>query len=98
MPESDDVDELSRLGASFNRMLDDVSSSREQLVQANRQLDARREFTEAVLGGVSSGVIGLDRRGKITLPNRRPVSFWGKVLMNSMVGNSQRLACICAFI
>ncbi len=70
VPESDDVDELSRLGASFNRMLDDVSSSREQLVQANRQLDARREFTEAVLGGVSSGVIGLDRQGKITLPNQ----------------------------
>ena len=36
---------------------DDVSSSREQLVQANR-LDAAREFTEAVLGGIS-GVIGL---------------------------------------
>ena len=70
VPESDDVDELSRLGASFNRMLDDVSSSREQLVQANRQLDARREFTEAVLGGVSSGVIGLDHQGKITLPNQ----------------------------
>ena len=32
-------------------MLDDVSTSREQLVKVNRQLDARREFTEAVLGG-----------------------------------------------
>ena len=78
VPESDDVDELSRLGASFNRMLDDVSSSREQLVQANRQLDARREFTEAVLGGVSSGVIGLDRRGKITLPNQAACELLGK--------------------
>ena len=55
VPESEDVDEISRLGASFNRMLDDVSSSREQLVQANRQLDARREFTEAVLGGIFWG-------------------------------------------
>ena len=79
VPESDDVDELSRLGASFNRMLDDVSSSREQLVQANRQLDARREFTEAVLGGVSSGVIGLDRQGgKITLPNQAACELLGK--------------------
>ena len=78
VPESDNVDEVSRLGASFNRMLDDVSSSREQLVQANRQLDARREFTEAVLGGVSSGVIGLDRRGKSLCLIRRPASFWEK--------------------
>ena len=78
VPESEDVDEISRLGASFNRMLDDVSSSREQLVQANRQLDARREFTEAVLGGVSSGVIGLDRDGKITLPNQAACELLGK--------------------
>lgn len=78
VPESDDVDELSRLGTSFNRMLDDVSSSREQLVQANLQLDARREFTEAVLGGVSSGVIGLDRQGKITLPNQAACELLGK--------------------
>jgi len=78
VPESEEVDEVSRLGASFNRMLDDVSSSREQLVQANRQLDARREFTEAVLGGVSSGVIGLDREGKITLPNQAACELLGK--------------------
>ena len=78
VPESEDVDEISRLGSSFNRMLDDVSSSREQLVQANRQLDARREFTEAVLGGVSSGVIGLDRDGKITLPNQAACELLGK--------------------
>ncbi len=67
--EQDDVDEISRLGISFNNMLDELSSSREQLVRANHQLDARREFTEAVLGGVSSGVIGLDKDTCITLPN-----------------------------
>lgn len=67
--EQDDVDEISRLGVSFNSMLDELSSSREQLVKANHQLDARREFTEAVLGGVSSGVIGLDKDSCITLPN-----------------------------
>ena len=33
------------------------------------QIDRRREFTEAVLGGVSSGVIGLDKEGRINLPN-----------------------------
>ena len=84
--ENDDVDEISRLGTSFNRMLDELSSSREQLVQANHQLDARREFTEAVLGGVSSGVIGMDRNTKITLPNGAACDIL-KTSQQSLFGN-----------
>ena len=64
-----DLDEISLLGSSFNRMMDDLSSSQRQLVHANKQLDQRREFTEAVLSGVSSSVIGLTSEGVITLPN-----------------------------
>ncbi len=64
-----DLDEISLLGISFNRMMDDLSSTQRQLVHANKQLDQRREFTEAVLSGVSSGVIGLTNKGIITLPN-----------------------------
>ena len=63
------IDEISRLGLSFNNMLDELARSRQQLVQANMQIDRRRKFTEAVLGGVSSGVIGLDKEGRINLPN-----------------------------
>lgn len=69
VPTGLDVDEIARLGISFNNMLDELNKSREQLVQANKQIDRRREFTEAVLGGVSSGVIGLDSDHKVTLPN-----------------------------
>ena len=69
VPDDLQLEEISRLGSAFNRMLDELARSREQLVQANSQIDQRREFTEAVLGGVSSGVIGLDRDGKVTLPN-----------------------------
>jgi two-component system nitrogen regulation sensor histidine kinase NtrY len=69
VPDDLQLEEISRLGSAFNRMLDELARSREQLVQANTQIDQRREFTEAVLGGVSSGVIGLDRDGKVTLPN-----------------------------
>ena len=62
-------DEIAQLGKSFNEMLDKINKNREELVQANKQLDKRREFTEAVLGGVSSGVIGIDQKRCITLPN-----------------------------
>ena len=69
VPPGLEVDEIARLGLSFNGMLDKLVRSREQLVQANMQIDRRREFTEAVLSGVSSGVIGLDKDQKVTLPN-----------------------------
>ena len=69
VPAGLELDEVARLGLSFNKMLDELARSREQLVHANMQIDRRREFTEAVLGGVSSGVIGLDSDQRVTLPN-----------------------------
>jgi two-component system nitrogen regulation sensor histidine kinase NtrY len=63
-------DELASLSRSFNRMTSELERSQSELVEANRQLDARREFTETVLAGVSAGVIGLDVEGRINLPNR----------------------------
>src|SRR3546814_21162109 len=47
-----------------------LESQRAELIDANQQLDERRRFTEAVLGGVSAGVIGLDPAGHVNLPNR----------------------------
>ncbi|MCE2517545.1 MAG: PAS domain-containing sensor histidine kinase [Alphaproteobacteria bacterium] len=70
-------DEIAQLGHSFNNMLDEMSKNRSELVEANRQLDKRREFTEAVLAGVSSGVIGIDEAQTITLPNLSALSMLG---------------------
>ena len=78
VPDDLQLEEISRLGSAFNRMLDELARSRDQLVQANTQIDQRREFTEAVLGGVSSGVVGLDRDGKVTLPNATARELLGK--------------------
>jgi two-component system nitrogen regulation sensor histidine kinase NtrY len=66
LPHDDEIGILSR---AFNRMTDQLSDQRRELVQTNRQLDERRQFTETVLAGVSAGVIGLDRKGNINLPN-----------------------------
>ena len=72
------LDEIHRLGTSIDNMLNELERSREQLVSANAQLDQRREFTETVLGGVSSGVIGLDAKGIVTLPNQMACSLLGR--------------------
>ncbi len=70
VPEQGDDDEIGTLSRAFNRMTSQLAGQRRELVEANRQLDRRRRFTEAVLTGVSAGVIGLDRDGRINLPNR----------------------------
>ncbi|MSO65460.1 MAG: PAS domain-containing sensor histidine kinase [Alphaproteobacteria bacterium] len=68
-------DEFGTLSRAFNRMADELEGQRDRLIEANRQIDLRRQFTEAVLAGVSSGVIGLDQFGAINLPNRRAIEL-----------------------
>jgi two-component system nitrogen regulation sensor histidine kinase NtrY len=75
--EQNDADEVSILSRTFNRMTSQLSSQRSELIEANRQLDKRRRFTETVLAGVSAGVIGLDLDGRITLANRSAAEFLG---------------------
>jgi len=70
-------DELGILSRAFNRMTGQLESQRAELVEANRQIDARRLFTEAVLEGVSAGVLGLDERGRIDLANASAVELLG---------------------
>ena len=64
------VDEIGTLSRAFNRMTSQLQTQQDGLVLANQVLDERRRFTEAVLTGVSAGVIGLDAHGAIELPNR----------------------------
>ena len=70
VPVGDQRDELSGLSLAFNRMTSQLETQRRDLIDANRQLDQRRRFTETVLGGVSAGVLGVDREGRINLPNK----------------------------
>ncbi len=63
-------DEVGTLSRAFNRMASQLANQQHELIEANRQLDLRNRFTEAVLSGVSAGVIGLDHRGRVNLPNR----------------------------
>ncbi|MEK7244911.1 MAG: PAS domain-containing sensor histidine kinase [Pseudomonadota bacterium] len=70
-------DEVARLGRAFNRMASQIETQRQGLIEANRQIDERRRFTEAVLTGVSAGVIGLNAAGAVNLPNRSAAELLG---------------------
>ncbi len=67
---SEDDDEIASLGETFNRMTSQLEAQRKELTDANQQLDSRRRFTEAMLAGVSAGVVGLDGDGRLTLINK----------------------------
>ena len=72
-----DFEEIALLARAFNRMTQQLASQRRELVDANQQLDQRRRFTEAVLTGVTAGVLGLDGRRRVVLPNRSAIRFLG---------------------
>ncbi|AZU04030.1 periplasmic sensor signal transduction histidine kinase [Glycocaulis alkaliphilus] len=65
-----DDDEIAALGRAFNRMTRQLRSQRRALLEANAESESRRNFIEAVLTGVSAGVVGLAPDNRITLVNR----------------------------
>ncbi len=74
-------DELGELSRTFNTMALRLQTQQVELVATNQQLDDRRRFTELVLSGVSAGVIGLNEKGEIELPNRSASELLGRNIM-----------------
>ena len=70
--------DLRRLSQNFNHMTRQLERQRTDLVTANAQMTERRRFMEAVLAGVSAGVLGLDAAGRITLANRSAETLLGR--------------------
>jgi len=62
-------DEIGTLGSAFNRMTRKLGEQTGALVSANSQLESRSAFIEAVLSGVTAGVISVDGDRRVTLVN-----------------------------
>jgi two-component system nitrogen regulation sensor histidine kinase NtrY len=69
VPASRVNDEVGTLGNAFNRMTRRLEEQTGALVSANSQLDSRRAFTEAVLSGVTAGVVSVDEHHVVRLIN-----------------------------
>jgi two-component system nitrogen regulation sensor histidine kinase NtrY len=61
--------DLAHLGETFNKMTSELRRQHDGLTAASDVIDRRRRFTEAVLAGVSAGVIGINARGLVTIVN-----------------------------
>ena len=66
-----DPEEIAVLSRAFNRMTVDLQEQQEALRTAHVDAESRRLFTEAVLLGVSAGVVGLDPQGRVSVVNRQ---------------------------
>jgi two-component system nitrogen regulation sensor histidine kinase NtrY len=84
VPEAATGDEVAVLSRTFNRMTGQLAAQRAELMDAYSQLDSRRRFTEAVLAGVSAGVVGLDEQGRIELPNRAASELLGVDMLGAI--------------
>ncbi len=82
--DSQERDEIGTLSLTFNRMTGQLENQRNGLIEANKELDERRQFTETVLAGVSAGVIGLDRAGLVHLSNRSASELLGIELQSKV--------------
>ena len=70
-------DDLGGLTRAFNKMTRQLDQQQKDIQKASLQLEERHRFMEAVLTGVSAGIMGLDPSGKVTLPNRSAANMLG---------------------
>lgn len=86
VPIRDEEGDLASLGTTFNKMTTQLRSQRDELLEANEELDERRRFIEAVLAGVPAGVLGLDDYGTVSIANRSAAVLLG-VAQEDLVGS-----------
>ncbi|MDD9333843.1 MAG: PAS domain-containing protein, partial [Bartonella sp.] len=95
--------DIGQLSKTFNYMVSELKSRRNELIAVRDQIDERRRFSEAVLSGVTAGVAGIDVNGNITIINRSIETMFGirseqvigcnLVSLSSEIGKVFKLAC-----
>ncbi|KPF43795.1 PAS domain-containing sensor histidine kinase [Rhizobium sp. AAP43] len=83
-----DVGSLSR---TFNKMVSQIRSQRDEILEAKDEVDDRRRFIEAVLSGVTAAVIGVEGDGIISIVNPS-VEFFLALPADELIG--QKLALV----
>lgn len=69
--------DVGQLAKTFNYMVSELKTQRNEVMAARDQIDERRRFSEAVLAGVTAGVAGIDDHGNITIINRSVETMFG---------------------
>lgn len=75
VPTPERIDEIATLGIAFNSMTERLQDQTNALVTANAQLDSRRALIEAVMSGVSAGVIAIGGDHRVRLINASAIAL-----------------------
>lgn len=75
VPEPKTEDEIGTLGTAFNRMTERLQEQTGELVTANAQIESRRALIEAVMSGVTAGVISIDAKRNVRLINASAIAL-----------------------
>ena len=76
VPDGGSDNEIGLLGQAFNRMTNRLEEQTRELVDANAALDGRNALMQAVLSGVTAGVISIDADRCVRLMNRIARDFF----------------------
>ncbi|MEI6485957.1 MAG: ATP-binding protein [Sphingomonadales bacterium] len=90
VPVRGQADEIGVLERAFNRMTSQLRAQQRALLSANDELDTRRRFTEAVLAGVSAGVMSITPEGIIRVANASAAALLAlphRVLRGQLLGD-----------
>lgn len=68
-------DELGVLSSAFNRMTGRLEAQRNEIIAASDLIDRRRAFIEAVLSGVTAGVIAVGEDRRVRVMNRSAIEL-----------------------
>lgn len=83
-------DEIGTLATAFNRMTGRLQEQTADLLAANEQIERRRALIEAVLSGVSAGIVSVGEGGEIRLTNASAAALLatpGALLVGQPIGN-----------
>ncbi|KQV81395.1 PAS domain-containing sensor histidine kinase [Rhizobium sp. Root1220] len=61
--------DVANLSRTFNKMISEIRTQRDEILEAKDEVDDRRRFIEAVLSGVTAAVIGVENDRRVTIVN-----------------------------
>ncbi|MFZ5747836.1 MAG: sensor histidine kinase, partial [Pseudomonadota bacterium] len=70
VPEPKNADEIGTLGIAFNTMTERLQEQTNELVTANAESESRRALIEAVMSGVTAGVVSVDADRRVRVINQ----------------------------
>ena len=77
VPSSRSEGDLRSLTETFNSMTSELRTQRDEILDNQEQTDRRRRFTEAVLSGVTAGVLGVSSEGRLSIANSSAMELLG---------------------